>query len=445
MDLLKQIYEAGIVGAGGAGFPTHKKFSDGLRLLLINAAECEPLLCSDRFVMRNYASEIIEALVALKKEFRIPRVVIGTKKKYVREIAALSREIESRGLDIEIFTVSSFYPAGDEQILIYEVLSETVPPGGIPPMLNIAVINATTALNIHRAMDGIKVTRHYVTVNGAVGQPVIVDAPVGARLPDIIEAAGGVSVEPYSVIKGGPMMGAQFTNKESADLVIGKADGGIIVLSESHPLIRFSSKSIKHMILRAKSVCIQCSYCTEMCPRYLIGHRLRPNRVMRSLATGTCDTDLTDALLCCECGVCELFACPMMLSPRRINAYVKGLLHEQGISNVDKTVHKAQTELREFRRVSQGRIINRLMLGEYPTEIDHSVRLDPAEVRIPLKHGVGKPSVPTVKTGDMVKAGSVIAGVEFSDVGCMIHASIDGVVTAVDDGGITIKRREDVG
>ena len=445
MDLLKKIFDAGVVGAGGAGFPTHKKFSDGLRLLLINAAECEPLLCSDRFIMRNFPAEIIKALVALKNEFKIPRVVIGTKKKYVREITALKKEITSQGADIEIFTVSSFYPAGDEQIMIYEVTGETVPPGGIPPMLNIAVINVTTAHNIYRAMHGTAVTRRYVTVNGEVGQPMIVDAPVGTKLSEIINAAGGASDDAYKVIKGGPMMGPQFSREESENLVIGKADGGIVVLPETHPLIQFSAKSIKHMILRAKSVCIQCSYCTEMCPRYLIGHRLRPNRVMRSIATGTCETELTDALLCCECGVCELFACPMMLSPRKINTHVKGLLRESGISNINKAVYEAQTEPREYRRISQKRIINRLRLGDYPTELENVVYLEPKEVCLPLKHGVGKPAVPTVKAGDTIETGDPVAGVDFSDVGCMVHSPISGVVTAVDDKGVTIKRNEEAG
>jgi len=444
LDLLNRIFNAGVVGAGGAGFPTHKKLPDGLRLLLINAAECEPLLCSDRFVMRNFAAEIVEALVTLKDEFKIPRVVIGTKKKYVREIKALKEEIASQGAEIEIHTVSSFYPAGDEQILIYEVTGETVPPGGIPPMLHIAVINVTTALNICRAMKGIATTRHYVTVNGAVRQPVIVDSPVGAKIPDVIKAAGGVTVGRYSVIMGGPMMGPQFSMDESESLVIGKTDGGIIVLPETHPLIQFSKKSHKHMMLQAKSACIQCTYCTEMCPRYLIGHRIRPNRIMRSLATGTCETDLPDALLCCECGVCELFACPMMLSPRKMNIYVKGLLHERGIKAAGQPVHSAQTEQREYRRISQSRIIHRLGLSEFPTELDQVVSLDPDEIRVPLKHGVGKPSVPAVKSGDVVEEGQVIAGVEFSDVGCLVHAPITGVVKAVDDSGITIKRREDI-
>jgi len=393
--------------------------------------------------MRNFAAEIIEALVAVKDEFQIPRVIIGTKQKYTREIAALKKEIEARGAGIEFSAVSSFYPAGDEQVLIYEATGETVPPSGIPPMLGIAVINVTTALNIGRAMKGIPVTRRYITVNGAVGSPVIVGAPVGAKLSDVINAAGGAAVNPCTIIKGGPMMGPQFPMSEAEALVIGKADGGLVVLPESHPLIQFSRKPLEHMINQAKSVCIQCSYCTEMCPRYLIGHRLRPNRVMRSMATGTCETDLADALLCCECGVCELFACPMQLSPRKMNIHVKGLLREKGIKVAGQTVYEAQAEPREYRRVSQNRIIGRLGLGEYPTELEHVVPLELEEVRVPLKHGVGKPAVPVVKAGDRVEAGEPVAGVEFADVGCMVHASIAGVVTAVDEFGVTIRRGEE--
>jgi len=215
-----------------------------------------------------------------------------------------------------------------------------------------------------------------------------------------------------------------------------------LILPEAHPLIQFMKKPLKHTINQAKSVCIQCSYCTEMCPRYLIGHRMRPNRVMRSMATGTCESDLGDALLCCECGVCELFACPMQLSPRRMNIHVKGLLRERGVGLAGQTVHEGQAGPREYRRISQSRLISRLGLGGYPTEMEQVVTLNPEEVRIPLKHGVGKPSAPFVKAGDRVAAGTPVAGVEFADTGCMVHASIAGVVTEADGNGITIQRKE---
>ncbi len=445
MSLLEQIFNAGVVGAGGAGFPTHKKLTEGLELLLVNAAECEPLLCSDRFVMREFASEIIEALTALKTEFNIPRVVIGTKKKYTREILALKKAIAAQNAAIDIFETAGFYPAGDEQALIFEVTGKTVPPGGIPPMLNISVLNVTTALNIRRAMSGASVTRRYVTVNGVVKKPVVVDAPVGAGFMDVIAAAGGSGCERFVVIRGGPMMGKQCSIEEAAALTVGKADGGLVILPEEHPLIQFSKKPLSHMINRAKSVCIQCSQCTDLCPRQLIGHRLRPNRVMRSMATGTCETDLADALLCSECGVCELFACPMQLSPRRINIHVKALLREKGVKLSDRTVQPEQTEQRMYRRIPQSRIISRLGLNGCPTQIDDVVSLDPKEVCVALKHGAGKPARPVVGVGDAVERGGLIASAEFADVSANVHAPISGVVAAIDERGVTIRKRNEGG
>lgn len=440
MGLLEQIFEAGVVGAGGAGFPTHKKLTKDADTLIVNAAECEPLLASDRYVMRHFAPQITEALLAVQKEFGYKRVIIGTKKKYTREIEAFEKAFKAQGANFEIFGVGSFYPAGDEQVLIYEITGQTVPPGGIPLALGIVVINVTTALAIHDAMQGKAVTEKYVTVTGEVGQPVIVRVPVGTSVADCVAAAGGPRVNPFAIVKGGPMMGPQYTMDKAEELRIGKADGGIILLQADHPLIEFARRPVESMINQAKSVCIQCNYCTEMCPRFLIGHKMRPHRVMRSVATGTNATDLTDALLCCECGICELYACPMLLSPRRMNIYVKGLLREQGIGVSDKTVYADQTATREYRRIAQSRFINRLSLTGYPTGVDDMIEYTPDRVFIPLKHGVGKPSSPVVKPGDTVKKGDLVARVDFGDVGCLVHASIDGTVTSV-DGGIAIERK----
>jgi len=210
-------------------------------------------------------------------------------------------------------------------------------------------------------------------------------------------------------------------------------------LPDNHPLAAFEMKPVSHILNEAKSVCMQCSLCTEMCPRYLIGHKLRPNIVMRGMAAGS-DTDrLSEALLCSECGICELFACPMHLSPRRVNIYVKKILREKGVGVADKQVHSEQAAPREYRRIAQKRIIGRLLPQGYPTEIDEMAVIEPKSVCVPLRHGVGRPSAPTVAVGDRVSAGDVIAEVGFSDVGCMVHAPVSGIVTGLDD-GITIVR-----
>ncbi|MDR3070385.1 MAG: SLBB domain-containing protein, partial [Propionibacteriaceae bacterium] len=385
--LKEQIFAAGVIGAGGAGFPTHVKLVEGAKLLVVNAAECEPLLASDRYVMRHFAHEIVAGLAAIAKEYRIPRVVIGTKGKYVREIAALQAAIDAKGADIEIFPVESFYPAGDEQVLIYEITGETVPPGGIPIALGIVVVNVTTILNISRARSGQAVTRRYITVNGEVGRPIILDAPVGAFAEDLIQAAGGATIREYVVIRGGPMMGRQYRQNQVAGISYGKADGGLLVVGTENPVVRLAAKPAEHIIAQARSVCIQCSLCTEMCPRYLIGHKMRPNRVMRSVGTNTHPLDLEDALLCCECGICEVFACPMGLSPRRMNVLVKADLRAAGVKVADADIYLDQTRPREYRRVSQSRLIERINLGAYPNHLDDSIEFEPNRVKIPTRHG----------------------------------------------------------
>lgn len=441
VELLQKIFEGGVVGAGGAGFPTHKKLVRGAELLIVNAAECEPLLCSDRLVMRRYADKIIDGLLAIQRELEIGRVVIGTKAKYTGEIAALQKAIAKRDANIGIHGVGSFYPAGDEQVLIYEITGKIVPPGGIPIALGIVVINVTTALNIHDAMGGLPVTHKFVTVTGAVHSPAIVRTPVGTAVTECIAAAGGAVFDDYTIVMGGPMMGKQHPKSREGELFIGKTDGGIILLPPGHPLPAFMQKPLEHIINQAKSVCIQCSHCTEQCPRYLIGHRLRPNRVMRAIATGTHAESLTEAMLCCECGICELYACPMGLSPRQVNMHIKDLIRKGGRKPEPGGINPDQAAMREYRRIAQSRLISRLDLRDYPSYMDNVLEYAPGTVSIALRHGIGRPASPVVAAGDRVKAGDLIAAVEFDDIGSRIHASIDGVITAVGD-RITIVREE---
>ena len=440
MNLARQVFDAGVVGAGGAGFPTYKKLVDGASLLVVNAAECEPLLASDRYLMRHSADKIIAGVVAVAGECGIPRVVIGTKKHYAREIAALKDAIAAAGADISIHTVESYYPAGDEQSLVYDITGLTVPPGGIPLDIGVVVMNVASLAAVADAQGGVPVTRRLVTVTGEVAHPVVVDAPIGSTVADLVEAAGGVSVDPYVIVRGGPMMGKHYPMSEAPALGFGKADGGLVILSAGHSLVQFVAKPIERLIAETKSMCIQCEMCTQLCPRYLIGHQMRPHRVMRSLQTGTDEKAFEDALLCCECGICELYSCPMGLSPRRINIYAKGLLRAQGVHVHDQVVHPDQTASRPYRMIAQSRFIDRLQLSAYPTTVDDCVRLDPAEVRLPTRHGVGAAATPCVKVGDEVTVGQVVAEVAFGDVGAPVHASIDGRVTEVDATHITIRQ-----
>lgn len=439
MDLLQKIFLGGVIGAGGAGFPTHKKLIKNISLLLINAAECEPLLCSDKYIMRHNAKELISALDSIQKEMGIKRIVIGTKKKYTDEINVLQTEIKKQNLDIEIFCTKSFYPAGDEQALIFEVTGKTVPPGGIPIALGIVVINVTTLLNVYNALQGEPVVHRYVTVTGEVAFPCITHVPIGTSVKDCIQAAGGSLCEDYVIIMGGPMMGKYYDKDQLDSLYISKADSGIIILPADHYLPSFKQKKMEHILNQARYACIQCSYCTEQCPRYLIGHPLRPSRVMRAISTGTNAEDLVEASLCCECGVCEMYACPMGLSPCQVNKYIKNLLRENGVKGTFES-NPNQTVMREYRRIDQSRLIARLNLKKYPTHLDNLTTHSPEVVRISLRQGIGKPSAPMVAVGDYVEKGILIGSLDFSDVGSMVHASISGKVISIENDVIVIEK-----
>ena len=445
MSLSQQVFDAGIVGAGGAGFPTYKKLSSEVDLLVVNGAECEPLLAADRYLMRVDAASVVAGIRAVMDACGIPRAVIGTKAHYAREIAALEEAIAACGADIPIHRLDSFYPAGDEQVLIYEITGRTVPPGGIPLDLRIVVMNVATLGQVAAATQGTPVTRRLVTVTGEVASPTIVDAPIGTSAADLVAAAGGATTSPYVIVRGGPMMGHHHPMSAASTLGYGKADGGLIVLPASHPLVAFAGKPLERLLAETKSMCIQCRMCTDLCPRYLIGHTMRPHRVMRTLQTGVDTESLTDALLCCECGICELYACPMGLSPRRMNIYAKGLLRAQGIGVTDKTVHVDQTSERDYRHIPQQRFIDRLQLSAYPTGIDAFVRLEPEVVRLPTKHGVGVPARPCVAVGDRVELGAVVAEVTFGEVGAPVHASLAGRITEVGPDHITIQRTQHEG
>ena len=164
-----------MVGAGGAGFPTHVKLSGKADTLLLNAAECEPLLHKDKEVLREFADAVIEGMDAGMKLVGAQRGVIGIKEKY-RDVIDLLRTKLPRHIDVA--PLRDAYPAGDEFILVYDVLGRVIPPGGIPLAVGAVVMNVETAMNVARAAEQ-PVTEKYLTVAGAVAEPVTLRVPLG--------------------------------------------------------------------------------------------------------------------------------------------------------------------------------------------------------------------------------------------------------------------------
>lgn len=429
-EVIQRVRDAGIVGAGGAGFPSHVKLNAKVDVVIANGAECEPLVHVDQELMISRSAEIIQGMRYVIDTTGAARGVLGVKKKYTKAINALRQAIGD-SKDISVFELGNFYPAGDEQVLVYDVTGRIVPEGGIPLNVGVIVQNIETLINIVRAMDGEPLTHKYLTVIGAVNQPMTVRVPLGITFREVLDLAGGATVPEPLIMNGGAMMGVPVTD---LDTVVTKTTKVLIVLPRDHYVSILRTQSPTEFNKRAISACDQCFMCTDFCPRHALGHAIEPHKLILLLGAGLPITDpqLAAAFLCCECRTCN-YACPVHLVPGNIAANTKRELMKAGLKN---PYHRETTAdpYRDLRRVPISRLVSRLQLSRYdvPAPIVE-VKKKFTHVRIPLKQHVGAPSKPVVKVGDRVKVGDLIGDIPGDALGSRIHASIDGVVREVSD------------
>lgn len=320
-------------------------------------------------------------------------------------------------------------------MIVYQVTGRVVPPGGIPLDVGAVVSNVATMLAVYDATENRPFTHKYLTVTGEVSNPCLIHAAIGTPLSACLDAAGTGLDARCGYIVGGPMMGKLYCTDELSTQVVTKTLSGIIVLND---LERRKIPTIAQMINRARSVCIQCHYCSDMCPRHLLGHPLEPHKIMRKLAL--CgdveqlldDADIRRAAICCECGVCEAYACPMGLAPRSINAMIKGKLAAAGIRYSKGEGVGEPHILRDYRLVPTQSLIARLGLSRYSgLHLDKCVELKAHKVEIPLKQHAGAPAQAIVSKGDQVVQGQLIGEIPDKALGAQIHSSLDGRVTKV--------------
>lgn len=428
--------ENGIVGAGGAGFPTYGKLSDKADTILMNCAECEPLLKLHRQLLKVHAHEILKAFALLAETVQAKEAIIGIKEEYESTIEALEEYIGEFPM-MRIHKLPGAYPMGDEVVLIYEATGRVVRPGGLPIESGVAVFNVETVYNIYQAVwEGKPVTEKYVSVVGEVASPITVRVPIGMRIREVVEMAGGITTKDPVYLLGGPMMGSFGKDYQP----VTKTTNAIIVLPADHTLVYKKTNRFKTAVARAASSCCQCQTCTDLCPRFALGYPIQPHLFMRAAANQDFQNlePFLDTMFCSACGLCELFSCPQGLSPRTmINEYKNGL-RKAGIKPpvVEAAPVKAS---REYRRAWEGRLLARLGLGVY----DKTARLDDVsreakEVKILLSQHIGAPAAAAVKVGDTVTAGDVV-GKAAEGLSVNIHASISGVVKEVTKDYIIIK------
>ena len=381
-DLQKIMQDNGVVGAGGAGFPSYAKLTDKADTILLNCAECEPLLKLHRQLLEKHAYEIMKTFHTVMETVGASQAIIGIKKSYVQTVKALQQHIEEfPGLKLHL--LDEVYPMGDEVVLIYEATGRVCRPGGLPIEQGVIVFNVETIYNVYQALESQKpVTEKYVSVVAEVEHPVTRD----------------------------------------------------------HQIVMKKQRTSAIDLKRAASICCQCNTCTDLCPRHNLGHPIDPARFMRAASAGDFRdvNPYIDSAFCSSCGVCEMYACPQSLAPRTLLADMKGGLRKAGIRPPQGVQPVPVQPSREYRKVPEERLMARLGLTKYDKDAPMDENVVPvSKVKILLSQHIGAPAQAIVKTGDMVTKGQMIA--QHADgLSVSIHASISGKVTEVTDRHIII-------
>ena len=315
---VKAIRDSGLVGLGGASFPTHIKYNprnlDDVHTLILNAAECEPFITSDHRTMLEDSQDIIEGMKLIMKYLNLDEAYVGIEANKPDAIAKLDQMFKEQGLDnMHTFTLQDRYPKGAERVLVYEITGKTMNAGVLPADLGIILSNVTTVAFVGQYFrNGVPLIQKRMTVDGsAVAHPKNVIAPIGTMIHDVMEFCGGYKEEPKKIIMGGPMMGRAIF---SDAMPIVKNNNAILAFAESQTNIP------------EETACINCGRCHNACPFGLLPTALADAYDRR-------DAEMLNRLKvmqCMECGSCS-FVCPARRPLGFINKLGKGVVKEAGI------------------------------------------------------------------------------------------------------------------
>ncbi len=300
---------SGIVGLGGAGFPTYVKFATDKNIdtLVINGAECEPYITSDSITMTEKADDILFAIETADKYFNFDKIVIGIENNKKDAISKM-REVTSKNSKIKVVALKSVYPQGGEKVLVYNTTGRTIKVGQLPADVGCIVCNSSTMANLANFLKtGMPLVEKVITVDGgAVKEPKNVIAPIGASLADVFEFCGGFASEPQKVLYGGPMMG------------IAVPDLSVPVLKQTNAILALNEKETK---TTKQTACIRCGKCTNACP-----FGINPAAIAKAYSNN--DVELVEKLgadICMLCGCCS-YVCPAKRPLATTNNFAKAML-----------------------------------------------------------------------------------------------------------------------
>lgn len=312
-ELVDAIQKSGIVGLGGAGFPTYIKFNvkdvSVIEELIINGAECEPYITSDTRTMIDEADDIAFAVSLMKKHLGIKKIIIGieaNKKSAIAKMKVVAANIDGA----EVKVLPSIYPQGGEKVLIYHTTGKVVPAGKLPIDVGCIVCNCTTMAAIAKFVKtGMPLVEKCITVDGsAVKEPKNVIVPIGTSMADVFEFCGGFRSEPKKILYGGPMMGISVASMDSP------------ILKNTNAVLAFSEKDA----LRPKTTqCIHCGMCVSHCP-----FSLSPVGIAKAYKNGNAEElKRLRVDICMECGCCS-YICPAKRPLAETNKLAKNMLRE---------------------------------------------------------------------------------------------------------------------
>lgn len=293
--LVARVAAAGIVGMGGAGFPTHVKLAPPsekpIDTLIINGAECEPYLTGDHRLMVEHAAEIWEGCRILRQVLGARTVRIAVEDNKPEAIAALERAMQDAEGDVALVRLPTIYPEGSEKQQIFAVTGRRVPAGGLPMDVGCLVDNVGTVYAVWDAVvRGHPLTTRTITVSGDAVRPANLLAPIGTPFADLVAACGGPLGRVAKVVAGGPMMGFAQT---SLDVTMNKTSSGLLLLSP-RCVTQFTSQA-----------CIGCGRCVDACPM-----RLMPSELSQDIEADDIDAaERINVMDCFECGACA-YVCP---------------------------------------------------------------------------------------------------------------------------------------
>ena len=427
---------AGILGAGGAGFPSYAKLAQGADTLVVNGAECEPLLYTDYHLLKRELSLVLTGISSVLESVSIPKALLAVKQHTAEKL----KWTEGQRLADNIFVkvLPNVYPMGDEISLIYEATGRVVKPGNLPITAGVIVLNVETLYNVGNVVRyGKPVTETWLTIGGDVAQPITLKVPVGTPVETVFEKYGIVVPETHTVLDGGPSMG-KVIDPETA--VIGKTTKGLLILPNSSAAVSSKFLDAKKSVARAETACCQCTRCTDMCPRYLLGYPLEPHKMVRTAMSAAefLPEMVITANLCCGCGICETLACCQGISPKAVITQYKEVIGKNKIRYVAKDEVQARDE-RDWRMVPSDKWESVLGVKFFDrVSVFKDDELSTKRVEISLRPHIGVPSVPCIQDGDAVQKGDVVAtageGLSISQ-----HASISGTAY-IENGKIIIKR-----